>query len=68
MVKIIEIKQTVGNPKLLDNIFEIQKITQDIINRFERSNELTFDDYLFIESVTAKVRNSLKKVNEILKI
>lgn len=68
MLKIIELKKTVENSSLIDNLYEIQKITRNIINKTENIIDINADDYNYINIIFEKTKDNLQKCNNILKI
>lgn len=68
MVKIIQIKEILEDGKLTGDMYGIQKLIKNIIERIEKNNELNYDDYKFTQAVMVKVKLALQKVNEIIKI
>ena len=68
MLKIIELKKTVENSSLIDNLYEIQKITRTIINKTENIIDINADDYNYINIIFEKTKDNLQKCNNILKI
>lgn len=68
LVKIIQVKETLEDGKLTDNMYNVEKLIQSIIKRIENNNELNYDDYKFTQAVKVKVKQALQKVNEIIKI
>ena len=68
MLKIIELKKTVKNSSLIDNLYEIQKITRNIINKTENIIDINADDYNYINIIFEKTKDNLQKCNNILKI
>lgn len=68
MSRIIEVKQMIGDSKLLKDIDSIAKLTKDIVNKIELQNTLYLDDYNYISTITERARITLQKVYEILKI
>lgn len=68
MLKIIEIKETLEDSKFVDNIYNIQRINKDIINKTEYIIELNKDDYNYISILAEKSKIALEKINQILKI
>ena len=67
MVKIVEIKETLENTALLDNIYAIDKIVKDIIKQTEFIEDLNIDDYNYINIILEKIKNNLKKANILIK-
>ena len=68
MVKIIQVKETIENGELTNNMYSIKDLIQSIIKQIENNNELNYDDYIFAQAVFIKVKQALQKVNEIIKI
>lgn len=68
MVKIIQVKEILEDGKLTDNMYNVEKLIQSIIQRIENNNELNYDDYKFTQAVMVKVKQALQKVNEVIKI
>lgn len=68
MLKIIEIKETLEDSKFVDNIYNIQRIDKEIINKTEYIIELNKDDYNYISILAEKSKIALEKINQILKI
>ena len=66
--KIIEIKETLEDSKFVDNIYNIQRIDKEIINKTEYIIELNKDDYNYISILAEKSKIALEKINQILKI
>lgn len=54
MLKIIEIKETIEDSSFLDNIYKIQKLNREIINKTEYIKELNKDDYKYISYFSRK--------------
>lgn len=67
MMRIIEIKETIYDSKLIDNISTADKLIKDIIKKMEFITELNKDDYNFINIVMEKTRTNLEKVNSLIK-
>ena len=68
MVKIIQVKETIENGELTNNMYSIKDLIQSILKQIENNNELNYDDYIFAQAVFIKVKQALQKVNEIIKI
>ena len=68
MVKLVQVKETVEDGELLENMYNIKTLIQSIIKQIESNNELNYDDYKFTLAAFIKVRQALQKVNEIIKI
>lgn len=67
MLKVFEIKETLENTFLIDNLYKINKITKELINKTEFITELNKTDFDYINIVLEKTRNNLEKVNKIIK-
>ena len=67
MVKIIEIKETIFDSQLVDNIYAIDKTVKEIMNETNFITELNRDDYKYINIILEKTRINLEKAFEILK-
>lgn len=67
MVKIVEVKETIFDSRLVENIYDIEKLIKNIISRLEFTNELNYDDYKFIDIVIEKSRIGIEKAYEVMK-
>lgn len=67
MLKIIEIKETIFDSQLVDNIYAIDKIIKNIINETDFVTELNKDDYNYINIILEKTRINLEKAFDLLK-
>lgn len=67
MLKIIEVKETLCDSKLVDNIYETQKIIANIINETEFILDINKDDYNYINIIMEKTRSNLEKVYKLLR-
>ena len=67
MVKIIEIKETIFDSQLVDNIYAIDKTIKGIMNETNFITELNRDDYNYINIILEKTRINLEKALELLK-
>lgn len=67
MIKIIEVKETIQNTTLLDNIYSINKIVKEIIKRTEFVTDLNKDDYNYINIILEKIKTNLNKANLLMK-
>jgi len=66
MMKIIEVKETLFDTQLADNIYSINKIVKQIINQTEFVTELNRDDYNYLNVVMEKVKIALDKAAYLL--
>lgn len=67
MVKIIEIKETIFDSQLVDNIYAIDKTVKEIMNETNFITELNRDDYNYINIILEKTRINLEKAFDLLK-
>lgn len=67
MLKIIEIKETICDSQLVDNIYAIDKTIKNIINETDFVTELNKDDYNYINIILEKTRINLEKAFDLLK-
>ena len=67
MLKIIEIKETIEDSSFIDNIYKIQKLNREIINKTEYIKKLNKDDYKYISILAEKTKIALEKINQIYK-
>ena len=67
MIKIIEVKETIFDSKLVDNIYAVDKVVKNIINQTDLITELNRDDYNYLNIIIKKIKINLDKVAELLK-
>lgn len=67
MLKIVELKETIKDSDLTNNIYDMQKIIQKIILNLEFIEEINKDDYNYLEILTEKSKTALKKTLDIMK-
>ena len=67
MLKIVELKETIKDSNLTNNIYDIQKIIQKMILNLEFIEELNKDDYNYLEILTEKSKIALEKTLDIMK-
>lgn len=67
MLKIVELKETIKDSNLTNNIYDIQKIIQKMILNLEFIEEINKDDYNYLEILTEKGKTALEKTLEIMK-
>lgn len=67
MLKIVEIKQTIYDSDMIQNLHTIQKISQDILNEIQFIPELNKDDYQYLDVVLEKTKVNLLKVYNLIK-
>ncbi len=68
MVKILEVKETLEDTKLIDNIYLINGIIKDIIKQTEFITELNKDDFNYLNIVLEKTKTNLRKVQLLTKL
>lgn len=68
MLKVFEIKETLENTLLIDNLYKLNKITKELINKTEFITELNKTDFDYINIIMEKTKNNLEKVKELIKI
>ena len=66
MLKIVEVKETLCNSKLVDNIYAIQKIVASMITETEFTLDINRDDYNYINVVLDKTRKNLEKIYNVI--
>ena len=67
MLKIVELKETIKDNDLTNNIYDMQKIIQKIILNLEFIEEINKDDYNYLEILTEKSKIALEKTLDIMK-
>lgn len=67
MLKIVEIKQTIYDSDMIQNLHTIKKISQDILNEIQFIPELNKDDYQYLDVVLEKTKVNLLKVYNLIK-
>lgn len=67
MIKIIEVKETIFDSKLVDNIYAVNNTINNIINQTDFITELNRDDYNYMNIIMEKIKINLNKVAELLK-
>lgn len=69
MLKIYEIKESVSDSNMIDNLYEVHKLIQNIIKQTEFLDEdINKTDFDYINIILSKTKKNLKKVNELLKL
>lgn len=66
MLKIVELKETMKDSNLTNNIYDMQKIIQKMILNLEFIEELNKDDYNYLEILTEKSKIALEKTLDII--
>ena len=67
MLKIVELKETMKDSNLTNNIYDMQKIIQKMILNLEFIEEINKDDYNYLEILTEKSKIALEKTLDIMK-
>lgn len=67
MIKIIEVKETIFDSKLVDNIYAVNNTINNIINQTDYITELNRDDYNYLNIIMEKTKINLDKVSEVLR-
>lgn len=65
MLKIIEVKEELDNSTLVDNVYEIHKMIQHMIQDTEYITEINKDDYNYLNIFMGKTKNNLEKIKYI---
>lgn len=68
MLKIIQVKETLEDGKLQDNLYDIEATTKKIIKKLDAINELNYIDYKFISIILEQANKSLQKAYAVIKI
>ena len=68
MVRIVEIKETLLDSALVENIYKIKDLTERIIEELELQRELNKDDYNYLEIILDKTKTNLQKSYMLLKL
>ena len=66
MLKIVELKETMKDSSLTNNIYDMQKTIQKMILNLEFIEELNKDDYNYLEILTEKSKIALEKTLDII--
>lgn len=67
MVRIVELKENLLNSSVIDNIYNIKNLSENIIEELELQREINKDDYNYLEIILEKIRRNLEKAYIILK-
>ncbi len=68
MLKIIELRETLEDTSLIDNLYKVNKLTKELIKQTEFITELNKTDFDYINIIMEKTKNNLEKVKELIKI
>ena len=66
MLKIVEVKETLEDTSLIDNLYEVNKLTKELIKQTEFIEELNKTDFEYINIVLEKTRTNLEKALKII--
>lgn len=66
MLKIVELKETMKDSSLTNNIYDMQKTIQKMILNLEFIEEINKDDYNYLEILTEKSKIALEKSLDII--
>ena len=66
MLKIVELKETMKDSSLTNNIYDMQKTIQKMILNLEFIEEINKDDYNYLEILTEKSKIALEKTLDII--
>ena len=66
MLKIVELKETMKDSNLTNNIYDMQKKIQKMILNLEFIEEINKDDYNYLEILTEKSKIALEKTLDII--
>lgn len=68
MLKIIELRETLEDTSLIDNLYKVNKLTKELIKQTEFITELNKTDFDYINIIMEKTKNNLEKVKKLIKI
>ena len=68
MIKTIQVVETLAESKLIQNMYETDKLIKEIITIIEGSSVLNIEDYKFTNFVLEKTKMNLQKVKNVLKV
>ena len=68
LLKIIELRKTLEDTSLIDNLYKVNKLTKELIKQTEFITELNKTDFDYINIIMEKTKNNLEKVKELIKI
>lgn len=66
MLKVVEVRETLEDTSLIDNLYEVNKLTKELIRQTEFVPELNKTDFEYINIVLEKTRTNLEKVLKII--
>ena len=68
MLRVVELKETLEDSQLIDNIYAINKITQDMVRLTEFMIDFNYNDYRYINVVMERCKRALEKVYSVMEI
>lgn len=68
MIKIVEIKETLFDSQIVKDIYCLNQLTKQMMNKIENIEDINYDDYKYLQILLEKTKIGLKKANEILKL
>lgn len=66
MLKVVEVRETLEDTSLIDNLYKVNKLTKELIRQTEFVSELNKTDFEYINIVLEKTRTNLEKVLKII--
>lgn len=67
MLKVVEIKETLEDTEIINNIYEVNNAIRSIIKQTEFITELNKTDYDYLNIILRRTKINLNKINTILK-
>lgn len=67
-MRIVELKENIVKSDLLNNLYDIQKITNDITISAELLKSINKDDFNYLEIIIEKIKVNLQKAYVLMKI
>ena len=58
MLKIIELRETLEDTSLIDNLYKVNKLTKELIKQTEFITELNKTDFDYINIIMEKTKNN----------
>ena len=66
LLRIIEIKETLEDTSLIDNLYKVNKLTKELIKQTEFIEELNKTDFDYINILMEKTKYNLEKISKII--
>lgn len=67
-MRIVELKENIVKSDLLQNLYDISKIVNDITISAELMQRVNGDDFKYLEIIVEKIKTNLQKAYVIMKI